>query len=296
MALPVAMLVAVLGATPASLEVSRELGARLDVSVLEARLVEEGFVLTPQAGAKVRLVVAPHPRGVELMAFAGARRFSRIVDAPDAVWPVERTFELSQRLASLAHEAAAVLGDEDAISGESATERSPPVEPPPPPAAAPLEAHARKTPAFGLVLRPGLLARAGGVDFAVQALAVLRLGRLEPALALGFVVAPDVGGTAFEIPLLAGVRVVLQPGDAWRLSPEVLIGLRVHLFPSLDGVVRGDPALQLGVSARRQLSQRVALGLSIAGLVAAARTHLLGTTVLWERGVVGLLVGAELEF
>lgn len=296
MALPVAMLVAVLGATPASLEVSRELGARLDASVLEARLAEEGFVLTPQADAKVRLVVAPHPRGVELMAFAGARRFSRMVEAPDAVWPVERTFELSQRIASLAHEAAAALGDEDAVSGESATERSPPVETPPAPVAAPLEAHAAEVPSFALSLRPGLLARAGGVDFAAQALGVLRLGRLEPVLALGFVVAPDVGGTAFELPLLAGVRVVFELGDAWRLSPEALVGVRVHLFPSLDGVVRGDPALQLGVSARRRLGSRAALGVSVASLVSAARTHLLGTTVLWERGVVGLLVGADVEF
>lgn len=301
MLLPAALLVVWLGASPpapvpVSLEVSRELHAQLDVAVLEARLAEEGFTLASQADARVRLVVARHPRGVELMAFAGAVRLSRLVDAPDEVWPVERTFELSQRLASLAHEAA------DASAAEPPSPS--PVEPPAaspgaapvPEPAPPLQARSVGPPKTGLLLRAGALVRAGGVDFTAQVLGALKLGRLEPALALGLVVAPGAGGMALEFPLLGGVRVVFEPGSGWTLTPEVLLGARLHWFRLGDGVVRVDPALQVGLSARQQLFAGAALGLGAAAFVATARTHLAGEAVLWERGVVGLLVTADVEF
>lgn len=292
---PAAMLMVLLHASPVpvSLEVARPLQSRLDVSVLEARVVEEGFSLVPQASARVRLVVAPHARGVEVMAFAGERRFSRIVDAPADVWPVEQTFELSQRVAALAHEAAANLDEPVAASNERPVAAAPA---PPGEVATHLDSHGSKLPALGVVLRPGVLARAGGVDFSLQALGVLHLGRLEPALAVGLVLAPGQGGMAYEFPLLGGVRVAFAPDEAWRLSPEVLLGLRVHWFSGPDAVVRGDPALQLGVSARRKLGDRVALGLNAGAFISTARTHLLGSEILWERGVVGLVAGAEIEF
>jgi hypothetical protein len=286
------LVLATSGPVPVSLEVAKDVRAVLDASVLEARLVEEGFALTPQAQAQVRLIVARHPRGLELMALAGGQSFSRVVEAPDEVWPMERTFELAQRLASLAHEAAALAPPP---APPAASAEAPSAAEPPPAVATPLVESSHQAPHFGFVARPGLLVR-GVADFSVQAMGVLRLGRLEPLLSLGFVLAPDVGGTAVEFPLLGGVRVVFAPGEHWRLSPEVLVGLRLHVF--LDGETgpRVDPALQLGLSVRRQVAQVLWLGLAAYAFLATGRTHLAGDVVLWERGVVGFGAGLDVEF
>lgn len=275
---------------PASLEVAKELHAQLDVSTLEARLEQEGFRLVGQGEARVRLVVARHLGGVELMARAGGQSLSRLVEAPDEVWPVERTFELAQRLAVLAHEAQALV-----------PAPPPPVEPtvdvPPPPAPSlPLVATSHEAPRFGLLARPGALVRSNTADFSFAAVGLLRLGRLEPMLALGFDVAPGSGGTAVEFPLLGGVRVVFEPAPRWRLSPEALVGLRLHAFLDGDTAPRVDPALQLGLSARRQVGDTLWLGLAVYGFLSTGRTHLAGDVVLWERGPVGFGAGLDVEF
>lgn len=348
---------AVAAPLPASLEVSREVRARLDVTVLETRLGEEGFVLVAPVAARVRLVVTAHPRGVELTALHDDVTLVRVVEAPAEVWPIERTFELAQRLAGLAHEAAAAPAaearraapDDDlvraggALTGPAASglrERgeSPPrgaavspvaprpegsaESPPrgasgssvPPPSlqkseTPPGAAEAASAPPtlrqdhgaaptaerFGLLVRAEALFQEAGVDPALWLLGAAHLGRLEPLFGAGLVAAAGQAGWAVEVPVLGGARVVFEPGDRWTLSPEALVGLKVHAFLAGDTAVRVDPVLRLGVSARRRLGQRLSLGVSVAALVSTARTHLAESRVLWERGPLGVAVGVDLQ-
>ncbi|MEW5743024.1 MAG: hypothetical protein AB1938_29180 [Myxococcota bacterium] len=295
--------VSVLGGIPTTLEVSGGLESRLDPGVLRSRLTEEGFTLTSPAQARLLLVVGPHARGVELKAVTAAARLSRIVEAPDEVWATERTFELAQRLSALAHEAAAGLPLEESAPGalaaapstEGPPERKPPEGPPPSPGPA-LVDSSTKVRGFGVVARPGFILRSGAFDFSGQVVGVLRMVRLEPLFALSIVVAPDRGGTALEFPLLGGVRVLFEPWDGWKLSPEVLLGIRLHAFPGDESPVRVDPALQLGFSARRKLLEHLSLGAFVAAFLSTARTHVAGLQVLWGRGSLGLVVGLDVEF
>lgn len=342
---------------PASLEVSREVRARLDASVLEARLGEEGFALVAPAAARVRLVVTAHPRGVELTALHDDVTLVRVVEAPAEVWPIERTFELAQRLAGLAHEAAAAPAadarraapDEElvraggaqqapAASGLRERGESPPrgaegvpvppgpegraESPPrsasvssvPPPSlrkseTAPGGAEAPSAPPtlqqghgaaptaerFGLLVRAEALFQEAGVDPALWLLGAVHLGRLEPLFGAGLVAAAGPAGWAVEVPVLGGARVVFEPGDRWTLSPEALVGLKVHAFLAGDTAVRVDPVLRLGVSARHRLAQRLSLGVSVAALVSMARTHLAEARVLWQRGPLGFAVGVDVQ-
>ncbi|MCC6334802.1 MAG: hypothetical protein IT380_12560 [Myxococcales bacterium] len=281
---------------PTALSVSPELKSSLDESVLVSRLSEEGFQPAPPTEARLLLVVSRDEKGVKLEAVTAAGRLSRLVEAPDEVWATERTFELAQRLAALAHEAAAGLPPEAPSAPPAAIAGSPPPEEEPPPAPVAVSDSSTAPPRFAMTIRPGFILRSGAFDFTAQAMGVLRLRTLEPLLSLGIVVAPDRGGTALEFPLLGGLRVLFAPWEGWTLSPEVVLGLRLHAFLGDEAAVRVDPALQLGLSFRRRLLPHLALGASVAAFLSTARTHVAGLSqVLWDRGSLGLVVGLDVE-
>ena len=104
------------------------------------------------------------------------------------------------------------------------------------------------------------------------------------ALPISF--APAPGLTAWEVPVVGGLRVPIVI-SAWTISPELLGGGRLHIFgpSSLDpaGGVRFDPIGMLGVSVLR-LVGAIKLGLRVGVELSAAREHLQGDDRLWTRG------------
>ena len=282
-----------LAATPVSLSVdlSKNTTARLGPKVresIEARLIEEGFAVDP--GAKLKLSVEELHGTLRLAAQAG--EFSATSELKPALeWPAELGLELGQRLAVLAHEAEGHLP----VPVEPASEPEP-VPPEEAPLPDPLPADAgRGRLRLSAGFRMGILVRASAVDPSLAFHGSLP-GSVEPAIAMGLTFAPGPGLSAWEVPLLGGIRVPIALGN-WTLTPELLGGGRVHIYTASDldsGGVRFDPLGTLAISFFRGLGP-VKLGVRVGVEVSTARQHRLGDEILWNRGGFALSTMIQLE-
>jgi hypothetical protein len=288
-----------LAATPVSLTVdlSRNTTARLGPKVrelIEQRLAEEGFVVEP--GAKLKLGVEELHGTLRLSAQAGEYDAHSEL-RPAAEWPAELGFELAQRLAVLAHEAESHVPVKPPLP--AVVEDPPaPVEPEPPP----LEERPAPPPAerglrLGAGLRLGMVVRVPSVDPAFSFHGAVPGGAVEPMLSMGLTFAPGRGLTAWEVPLLVGIRAPITL-SSWSIVPELLAGGRLHIFSgtSLDpnGGVRIDPLGSLGVAVLRALGS-LKLGVRVGIEVSTGREHLEGDLVLWARGPFAFSAMLQLE-
>lgn len=289
-----AMLLVVLSLTPVSLsvELSRDTAARLGPrvrEVIEARLLEEGFSIEP--GAKVKLGVEELHGTLRLWVKVGEREASSELRPGDA-WQAELGFELAQRLAVLAHEAEALtpVPAKPIAPGLPVEVPQAVPEPEPAPRPAPREQHAR----LGASVRGGVLMRFPSVDPELMFQGSLPTGIVEPALAMGLVYAPSPGLTAWEIPVVAGLRVLIKL-EAWSIVPDLLLGGRLHVFgpSSFDpGGARFDLIAMVGASVLRTIGS-IRLGVRLGVEVSPGRAHLESADILWSRsgfGVSAMLV------
>lgn len=121
-------------------------------------------------------------------------------------------------------------------------------------------------------------------------------GSVEPSLAMGLTFAPGRALSAWEVPLLGGIRVPIALGG-WTLTPELLGGARVHFYTASDldsGGVRFDPLGTLAVGFFRTIGP-VKLGARVGVEVSTAREHVLGDEILWSRGGFALSTMLQLE-
>lgn len=141
----------------------------------------------------------------------------------------------------------------------------------------------------------GILVRSAAVDPSLAFHGSLP-GSVEPAIAMGLTFAPGRGLSAWEVPLLGGIRVPIGIGS-WVLTPELLGGGRVHFYTASDldsGGVRFDPLGTLAISFFRILGE-VKLGVRVGVEVSTAREHRLGDEILWSRGGFALSTMIQLE-
>jgi hypothetical protein len=283
-----------LAATPVSLSVdlSKNTTARLGPKVresIEARLLEEGFAV--ESGAKLKLSVEELHGTLKLSAQAG--EFSATSELKPALeWPAELGFELGQRLAVLAHEAEGHLPVP--VSPAEPMPEPVPAEEAPLPDPRPADAGRGRL-RLSAGFRMGILVRASAVDPSLAFHGSLP-GSVEPAIAMGLTFAPGRALSAWEVPLLGGIRVPIEIGS-WVLTPELLGGGRVHLYTASDldsGGVRLDPLGTLAISFFRLLGP-VKLGVRVGVEVSTAREHRLGDEILWSRGGFALSTMIQLE-
>lgn len=273
----------VLAITPVSLnlDLSKDTTARLGPRVrqlIEERLSEEGFPV--DAGAKLKLGVEELHGVLHLWAKVG-RHEAESELRPANEWPAELGFELAQRLAVLAHEAEALVP----VTAKPPDETPPPEplapapEPTPPP-----ETHAR----LSASVRGGVLVRFPSVDPEFMFQGSLPTGIVEPAIAMGLVYAHGPGLTAWELPLVAGLRVLVKL-DAWTIVPDLMLGGRVHVFgpSSFDaGGARLDFIAMAGASLLRTVGS-VRLGVRLGIELSPSREHVESDQVLWARDGFG---------
>jgi hypothetical protein len=141
----------------------------------------------------------------------------------------------------------------------------------------------------------GILVRANAVDPSLAFHGSLPFS-VEPAFAMGLTFAPGRGLSAWELPLLGGIRVPIPLGG-WTLTPELLGGGRVHFYTASDldsGGVRFDPLGTLALSFFRTIGP-VRLGARVGVEVSTAREHRLGDEILWSRGGFALSTMIQLE-
>jgi hypothetical protein len=287
-----------LAATPVSLNVdlSKNTTARLGPKVresIEARLLEEGFSV--ESGAKLKLSVEELHGTLKLAAQAG--EFSATSELKPALeWSAELGFELGQRLAVLAHEAEAHLP----VAVPPRDEEAPLPDPLPAEAGRGSDESPAPVPEKRLKLsagfRMGILVRATAIDPSLAFHGSLPTGSVEPAIAMGLTFAPGPGLSAWEVPLLGGIRVPIALGN-WTLTPELLGGGRVHFYAASDldsGGVRFDPLGTLAIAFFRALGP-VKLGVRVGVEVSSAREHRLGDEILWSRGGFALSTMLQLE-
>jgi hypothetical protein len=114
---------------------------------------------------------------------------------------------------------------------------------------------------------------------------------------MGVVYAPGPGLTAWEVPLVGGIRVPLTFWS-WSLVPELLGGGRLHFYTgsTLDpsGGVRFDPFATLGVSLLRAIGA-LKVGARLGLEVSTPREHLQGDQVLWSRSAFAFSAMLQLE-
>ena len=286
------VLLLVLALTPVSLSVdlSRDTQARLGSRVrelIEARLLEEGFPV--ESGAKLKLGVEELHGTLRLWVKAGRREAERELKPADE-WPAELGFELAQRLAVLAHEA-------EGWVPEAEPPRAVAEEGMPSPRPSPPRGEGERS-RLGAGVRVGVVMRPPSFDPTIAFHGTVPTGTpLEPIVSVGLVYAPGRGLTAWELPLLAGVRWAIVFKEL-SIVPELLGGGRLHLFgPSpLDsaGGARFDLMGQLGVSILRSFGP-VRLGLRLGFELSPAREHLEGEDILWSRGGFGTSAMLVLE-
>lgn len=289
----------ILSATPVSLSVdlSQSTTARLGPRVrtlIEERLLEEGFSVEPVA--KLKLRVEELHGTLRLTAQAGEHTSSSEL-RPALEWPAELGFELAQRLAVLAHEAEAhvPVPQPKPEPQESRGAPLPPseVEEPVP---EPAREEPKPEPRLRLTagVRLGILIRAPSVDPTLMFVGGLP-GAVEPTVAMGVVFAPGPGLTAWELPVLGGLRVPIKLGD-WTLAPELLGGGRLHLYTASsleqEGGARFDPLGTLGVSVLHVVGT-LKLGARVGVELSTAREHREGDLILWSRG--GFAVSAMIQ-
>ena len=293
-----AAVLVVLTATPVSLTVdlSRTTTARLGPRVralIEQRLEEEGFPV--ESGAKLKLGVEELHGTLRLSARVG--EFSATSELRPAIeWPAELGFELAQRLAVLAHEAELRVPQKPPPIVEAPTP-----EPEPEPATTP--APEKPMPALerplhlGAGVRVGILVRANSVDPTIAFHGALPGGVVEPLISSGLTWAPGPGLSAWEVPLVGGLRIPIVL-SSWAIVPELTAGGRIHFFSgsNLDptGGVRLDPIGMLAVSVLRAFGA-LKLGLRLGIEVSSAREHLQGDKVLWSRSAFAFSAMLQLE-
>lgn len=286
-----------LAATPVSLTVdlSRNTTARLGPRVrelIEQRLLEEGFAV--ESGGKLKLSVEELHGTLRLSAQAG--EYSATSELRPAIeWPAELGFELAQRLAVLAHEAEAhvpakpiVVADPVESPVEPPVEEEPVVAPTRPPVE-----HLR----LGAGLRVGILVRGSSVDPTISFHGSLPAGVVEPLVSMGLTFGPGPGLTAWEVPLVGGLRIPILL-SAWTIAPEVLGGGRVHFFggSTLEpaGGVRFDPLGLIGVAVMRAIGG-IRVGARVGVEISAGREHRQGDEVLWGRSGFGFSAMLQVE-
>lgn len=276
----------VLATTPVSLEVdlSKDTTARLGPRVrelIEERLSEEGFSV--EAGAKLKPGVEELHGVLHLWAKVG-RHEAESELRPANVGPAELGFELAQRLAVLAHEAEALVPVKATPPKETSAPEPLAPEPEPTPPSEPVATHA----ALSASVRGGVLVRFPSVDPEFMFQGSLPTGIVEPAIAMGLVYAHGPGLTAWEVPLVAGLRVLIKL-DAWAIVPDLMLGGRVHIFgptPFDTGGARLDFIAMAGASVLRTVGS-VRLGVRLGIELSPSREHLESDQVLWARDGFG---------
>lgn len=271
----------VLAITPVSLnlDLSKDTTARLGPRVrqlIEERLSEEGFPV--ETGAKLKLGVEELHGVLHLWAKGGGHETESEL-RPANEWPAELGFELAQRLVVLAHEAEALAPVKVKPPEETLASEPEPTSPP-----EPVETHAR----LSASVRGGVLVRFPSVDPEFMFQGSLPTGIVEPALAMGFVYAHGPGLTAWELPLVAGLRVLIKL-DAWAIVPDLMLGGRLHVFgpTSFDaGGARLDFIAMAGASVLRTVGA-VRLGVRLGLELSPSREHLESDQVLWARDGFG---------
>lgn len=260
--------------------------------LIEQRLREEGFEISPRAPLKLR--VEELHGTLRLSASLGDERFTREVVAPEGSWKEELSLELAQRLTVLAHEAEASATPklEAGVQHVVAPEPEPVVEAPaeetPPPKDPPLHLTAG--------LRVGVLVRPPSVDPTLAFHGAIPGGLFEPVGLMGVTYAPGPGLTAWEVPLAVGVRLPIALSN-WRLTPELLIGARLHFFTASAVDAGGARVDFLGMAGLSLLAPvgPFKMGVRLGVDLAAGREHLLGDEVLWSRGTVGFSAQLHVE-
>lgn len=115
-------------------------------------------------------------------------------------------------------------------------------------------------------------------------------GAVEPAFAMGLTFAPGPGLSAWEVPVLGGLRLPIALGG-WTLTPELLGGARLHFYS--EGA-RLDALGTLALAFFRTLGP-VKLGARVGAELSTAREHRLGDEILWSRGGFALSAMIQLE-
>jgi hypothetical protein len=277
-------LVLFLAGTPVSVQVDLSDPTRGRIGphvreLIEQRRREEGFEISPRVSASL-----------------GDERFTREVVAPEGSWKEELSLELAQRLTVLAHEAEAGATPKLEAAAQSVAEPEPepepvaeaPAEETPPPKDPPLHLTAG--------LRVGVLLRPPSVDPTLAFHGAIPGGLFEPVGLMGVTYAPGPGVTAWEVPLAVGVRLPIALSN-WRLTPELLIGARLHFFTASAVDAGGARVDFLGMAGLSLLAPvgPFKMGVRLGVDLAAGREHLLGDEVLWSRGTVGFSAQLHIE-
>ena len=269
-------------------DVSRLEGADTSAmaQALVARLVQEGFAVV-QPAADPMIVLTVTARQGELVVTAKAEHFDRSRTIAASAGGSQVQLELVQKAVELAR---------------LAVESIPP--PPEPLAIDTVAAPPPRETRWRVGIDGGVLGRSGGVDpeLAVHAGASIWRG-LGAALVVAGTSSSDNDVAVRELYALAGI------GGDWALAPRlraeaVLVGgLREHHFATAMPIAeptgdRVDPALALRARIGYQPLSVLELSLWAGATLSEARTHLLGTDVLWRRGAAGIGggLGAALRF
>lgn len=304
-----ALLVALLGVTPISLEVDLSrptldrVGKRLETT-MQQRLAEDGFPLSK--GAKLKLHVEELHGHFRLSARVGDELIERDFTPTGSEWREELTFELSQRVVMLAHEAEPLALELEAKLAERKAltmEASQPGEPQPAPPTEdplPLKPPPRDdTWRVGAGVRAGVSFRFPDVDFALGFHGAMSGLAVQPTAYFGGVYSPGAGFSVIDVPLTIGLRAPVAIGERFSLTPELLVGPKLHLAwgdTALAEAVRFavDAFGSLGLMFAMQLGQ-LRLGLRLAGELSVARTHEVNAVTVWSRPPFGLSLQLVLE-
>lgn len=304
------LLALLLAATPVSLQLdlskqTRErIGQRLDQAITE-RLTQEGFERS--SPAKIQLRVEELHGVIKLSASVATKEpLSAEVKATGAEWKDELTFEISQRLCFLAHEAerlvppprVATATEPEPEPEPGPQEPAPAVSEEPPPAEEPTPPPPQE-PAmrFSAGVRAGVSLRFPPVDPTFAVHGALAGGVIEPLALVGLTLSPGTGLFATELPLAVGARLPFVLSTAWRLQVEALVGARIHIYgPSSfdEGGVRADFLGLAGATVSRVI-EKFRFGLRLGVEVSAGREHLAGDQRLWLRGPFSLTVQLVIE-
>jgi hypothetical protein len=162
------------------------------------------------------------------------------------------------------------------------------MKPPPP--------NADNTWRVGAGVRAGVSFRFPAVDPSLGFHGAMTGLPVQPMAYFGAVFSPGMGLFALEVPLTVGVRVPIALSERFSLTPELLVGPKLHVFWEDGGPpdLRVDAFGALGLMFAVQL-EKLRVGLRLAGELSVARTHLLGAQTLWARPPFGLSLHLVLE-
>ena len=265
---------------------------RADASAIEqaliARLVQEGFAVVQLASAPAVVLVVT-ARGNELVVTARTKTFehARAIDAASGSGS-QLQLELAQKGTELARLAAETIPPEKIVPFVLKTDE--PSQPPPP---------ERR---WLVGVEGGALSRGGGTDAELGVRARLGIWRDIGIALLASGSTSAAGGVSVrELSALVGVSNDWALRGALRGELAVFGGIRQHHFESSMAIAeptgdRIDPAVVL--RARLGLSILRVLEISLWGgiTLSQARTHVLGTQVLWQREGTGIGVGLGVAF